>query len=147
MTRVLAWWVRQVRFWDTASGEAVRQIYSREFAFNEVGAGRTHNHRFIGAKQRINRHFLEVIDDTLRITALRLDGGVEDGAHGVLQGAAEDPIHALPWHNDLRGMLRWRGLHFAGAVPRNLRRELMRPPGPALPGQGPLGHRFFELPT
>ena len=75
MTRVLAWWIWQVRFWDTASGEEVRQIASSEFAFVDAGAGMP--------KQQTSHHLLEANDDTLLITELLPHGGVDDGATPV----------------------------------------------------------------
>ena len=73
MTRVLAWWIWQVRFWDTASGEAVSQIASSEFAF--AGAK--------GREQRTRHHLIKAAQDTLLITELLPHGGVEDGATPV----------------------------------------------------------------
>jgi len=70
-----AWWIWQVRFWDTASGEEVRQIASSEFAFADAGAR--------GTEQQTSHHFLEALDDTLLITELPLHGGVGDGATPV----------------------------------------------------------------
>ena len=76
MTRVLVGWILQVRFWDTASGEAVRQIASSEFAFVDGYAGR---HR----TEQQTRHHLIADHDTLLITELLPHGGVEDGATPV----------------------------------------------------------------
>ena len=77
MTRVLARWIWQVRFWDTASGEEVRRMASSEFAFVDTRARRR--------QQRTSRHFLKATGDqnTLLITALPRGGGVEDGATPV----------------------------------------------------------------
>ena len=77
MTRVLARWVWQVRFWDTASGEAVRQIASSEFAFADAYAGARRT------KQQTEHHLLKSDVDTLLITKLLIDGGVADGAKPV----------------------------------------------------------------
>ena len=62
MTRVPARRIWQVRFWDTASGEAVRQIASSDFAFvgGDAGANRT--------EQQTRFHYLKAKGDTLLIT-------------------------------------------------------------------------------
>jgi hypothetical protein len=67
MTRVPAWRIWQVRFWDTASGEAVRQIASSEFTF-VAGAHRTEQQTRYHFLQQTRYHFLKVNGDTLLIT-------------------------------------------------------------------------------
>jgi len=74
------WWIWQVRFWDTASGEEVRQIASSEFAFADAGASHQTNH-----------HFVKATDDTLLITEL----GVEDGATPVACFRAPQEIGSM----------------------------------------------------
>ena len=41
---------------------------------------------------------------------------------GLLQGAVQDHLRAVPWHSDLRGVRQRRGVHFAGALPRGVKR-------------------------
>ena len=43
------------------------------------------------------------------------------GRRGELQGSAAHHLCAVPGRNDLRGVRGWRGVHFAGAVPRSLK--------------------------
>ena len=76
-----------MRFWDTASGEEVRQIASSEFAFNDEGERRM--------TQQTSHHFIEATDDTLLITELMIHGGVEDGATPVGCFRAPQPIKSM----------------------------------------------------
>ena len=94
MTRVPAWRIWQVRFWDTASGEAVRQIASSDFAFVS-GDGGTHR-----TEQQTRYHFLKADGDTLLITEQSCSprgpqGGVEDGPTPVACFRAPQDIASM----------------------------------------------------
>jgi hypothetical protein len=85
LKQVLAWWGWQVRFWDIASGEEVRQVAASEFAF-DVGAELT--------AHRTNHHLMKAYVDTLVITERLPHGGAED----IEGGAAPVAYFRAPQH-------------------------------------------------
>jgi len=70
MTRVLAWWIWQVRFWNIASGKEVRHVAGPEYRFAVAFQKRT--------RLQTNHHLLKATGDTLRISELSLHGGGAD---------------------------------------------------------------------
>ena len=96
---------QQVRFWDVASGQQVRQVLGDEYALVEGDA----------AQHQAGRHILTASENMLLI----YEGGAEGGgrvSRGVLQGAGDDHIGALLRREHLRGVRPWRSVHSAGAV-------------------------------
>ena len=92
MTRVLTWWIWQVRFWDIASGKEVRQVAASEFAFVE---------RAEWTEQWTNHHFLCAEGDELEITELVSHGGVEEigvGARSLASFKAPQLITSVLSH-------------------------------------------------